>query len=103
MWVAKRDAGDQFVLQFKPFEGEPVVLGKVASTCTPHETFLNEKALIIESCGPKSNDTFLDVWTTDGKKLWTARRDGREVWPTFAYTATGARYAQGLLQVSHYG
>jgi hypothetical protein len=73
----------------------------VASTCTPHENFLNQKALVIESCGPKSPDTFLDAWTTDGKKLWNGRRDGHLVWPTFAYSRTGKRFALSLLHVSH--
>jgi hypothetical protein len=97
----KRDQGDAFLVRFMPFVGESVLLGKVASTCTPHETFLNQKALVIESCGPKSTDTFLDVWTTDGKKLWSGRRDGHQVWPTYAYATSGDRFAEGLLQVSH--
>ncbi len=97
----KEDEGDNFVLRFIPFKGEPVLLGKVASTCTPHENFLNEKALVIESCGPKSTDVFLDVWTIEGKKLWSGRRDGRLVWPTYAHATTGERYAESLLQVSH--
>ncbi len=93
---------DEFQIRFVPFAGQPVVLGKVASTCTPHETFLNQKALVIESCGPKSPDTFLDVWTTEGKKLWSGRREGHLVWPTFAYSQTGDQFAVGLLRVNHY-
>jgi hypothetical protein len=96
-----KDAADQFVIRFIPFAGQSLVLGKVASTCTPHENFLNPKALVIESCGPKTTDTFLDAWTTEGKKLWNGRRDGHLVWPTFAYTRTGDRFAVGLLRVSH--
>jgi hypothetical protein len=92
---------DQFLVRFMPFEGEPVALGKVASTCTPHENFVNPKALVIESCGPKSADTFLDVWTTEGKKLWSGRRDGHLVWPTFAQSASGDRFALGLLHITH--
>ncbi len=97
----KHGQGDDFVIRFMPFQGDPVVLGKVASTCTPHETFLNQNALVIESCGPKSTDIFLDVWTTAGKKLWSGRRDGRLVWPTYAQASTGERFAEGLLQVTH--
>jgi hypothetical protein len=99
--VARDKEEDQFVVRFVPFAGESSILGKVASTCTPHETFLNQKALIIESCGPKSPDTFLDAWTTDGKKLWNGRRDGHLVWPTFAYSRTGNRFALSLLHISH--
>ena len=92
---------DQFLVRFVPFSGKTVLLGKVASTCTPRENFVNQKALIIESCGPKSSDSYLDAWTTDGKKLWSSQRDGHFVWPTFAFSATGTRYAVGLLHVTH--
>jgi hypothetical protein len=92
---------DQFLVRFVPFGGESLILGRVASTCTPHENFLNQKALVIESCGPKSSDIFLDAWTTDGKKLWTGRRDGHLVWPTFAYSRKGDRFALSVLHVSH--
>ncbi len=97
----QRNEEDDFVIRFIPFKGDPVVLGKVTSTCTPHESFLNQKALVIESCGPKSADVLLDVWTIEGKRLWSGRRDGRLVWPTYASATTGDRFAQGLLQVAH--
>jgi hypothetical protein len=99
--VARDKSQDQFLVRFVPFEGESLVLGRVASTCTPHENFLNQKALVIESCGPKSPDVFLDAWTTDGKKLWNGHRDGHLVWPTFAYSRKGDRFAISLLHVSH--
>ena len=100
--VAKDKGEDQFLIRFIPFYGVSLVLGRVASTCTPHENFLNQNALIIESCGPKSPDVYLDTWTTDGKKLWSGHREGHLVWPTFAYSRTGDRSAVSLLHVSHY-
>jgi hypothetical protein len=100
--VLKDKGEDQFLIRFIPFYGVSLVLGRVASTCTPHENFLNQSALIIESCGPKSPDVYLDTWTTDGKKLWSGHREGHLVWPTFAYSRTGDRFAVSLLHVSHY-
>jgi hypothetical protein len=99
--VAKEKSEDQFLIRFFPFEGQSVVLGKVASTCRPHENFLSQNALIIESCGPKSPDAYLDAWTTDGKKLWSGRREGHLVWPNFAYSRTGDRFAVSLLRINH--
>jgi hypothetical protein len=90
---------DDYVVRFIPFHGQPVVMGMVASTCTPRETFLSAKALMIASCGPNTADMFLDTWTIDGKKLWRGRRDGETVWPTFAVALDGSRFAIGLLQV----
>lgn len=92
---------DEFLVRFVPFVGDSVILGRVASTCTPHENFLNQRALVIESCGPKSPDIFLDAWTTDGKKLWNGHRDGHLVWPTFAYSRKGDRFALSVLHISH--
>jgi hypothetical protein len=99
--VARGKGEDQFTVRFIPLEGKEIVLGKVASTCTPRENFLNRKALVIESCGPKSTDVFLDAWTTEGKKLWNGTRDGRMVWPSFAYARTGDRFAESVLRISH--
>jgi hypothetical protein len=99
--VGKGKAEDEFLIRFMPYAGESTVLGKVASTCTPHENFLNQSAIIIESCGPKSSDAFLDAWTTDGKKLWSGHREGHFVWPTFAYARAGDRFAVSLLHIAH--
>lgn len=90
---------DDYAVNFVPFHGKPVMLGMVASTCTPRESFLNAKALMIASCGPNTADMFLDTWTIDGKKLWRGRRDGETVWPTFATALDGSRFAIGLLEV----
>ena len=99
--VGKGKTEDEFLIRFMPYAGESTVLGKVASTCTPRENFLNQSAIIIESCGPKSSDAFLDAWTTDGKKLWSGHREGHFVWPTFAYARTGERFAVSLLHIAH--
>jgi hypothetical protein len=100
--VTKDKGEDQFLIRFIPFEGESVVLGRVASTCTPHEEFLAPQALMIESCGPRSPDVYLDAWTTEGKKLWNGQREGHLVWPNFAYSCTSSRFAVALLRVNHY-
>ena len=101
-YVAVREEKENdYIVRFIPFRGEQVKLGTVTSTCTPHETFLNSKALMIESCGPDTDDTYLDTWTIDGRKLWRGRRDGHAVWPTFAMAQNGSRFAVGLLQAAH--
>ena len=99
--VAKDKGEDEFLVRFISFGGQELVLGKVASTCTPHENFVNPNAMMIESCGPKTSDVYLDTWTTAGKKLWSGHREGRLVWPTFAYSRSGGRFAVSLLRVSH--
>jgi hypothetical protein len=90
-----------YLIEFFPFGGKEVTLGSVRSTCQPRETFLNDQTAMIESCGPNTTDTFLDTWTIDGKRLWSGRRDGHALWPTFALAQDGRRFAIGLLRVMH--
>ncbi len=99
--AVREEKENDYLIRFVPFHGQQVTLGTVASTCTPSETFLNAKALMIESCGPDSDDAYLDAWTIDGKKLWRGRRDGHAVWPTLARAQNGSRFAVGLLQATH--
>ena len=99
--TVREERENDYVVRFNPFHGQELTLGTVASVCTPRETFLNSQALMIESCGPNSDDIYLDTWSIDGKKLWRGRRDARAVWPTFATAQSGTRFAVGLLQASH--
>jgi hypothetical protein len=92
---------EDYLMQFVPFKGQEVTLGNIESTCLPRETFLNDTTVMIESCGPNTSDAFIDTWTIDGKKLWSGRRDGHAVWPTFALAQSGNRFAVGLLRVFH--
>ena len=92
---------EDYLMQFVPFKGQEVTLGNIESTCLPRETFLNDTTVMIESCGPNTADAFIDTWTIDGKKLWSGRRDGHAVWPTFALAQNGSRFAVGLLRVFH--
>lgn len=90
----------QFKITYHPFHGDPAELGIVNSTCNPGEKFLNERVFVIESCGPDSPDILLDAWAVDGRKLWRGRRDSHAVWPRFAFSENGSRYAVGLLRIS---
>ncbi len=96
-----REKDDEFVMHFIPFQGQEVILGKVNSSCTPRERFLNANVLMIESCSPVTDDVLLDTWTIDGRRLWRGRRDGRSVWPTFATAQNGSRFAVGMLRTTH--
>ena len=95
----REEKENSYRLTFLPFQGQKVVLGDVASTCTPRETFVSADALMIASCGPDTPALYLDAWTIDGKKLWSGRRDGSTAWPTFARAINGSRFAVGLLRV----
>lgn len=96
----REEKENDYRITFLPFHGQKVVLGYVASTCTPRETFLSATALMIASCGPDTPALYLDAWTIDGKKLWQGRRDGLTTWPTFSMALNGSRFAVGLLRVN---
>lgn len=91
---------NDYEIRYTPFHGRSSVIGDVMSTCTPRETFLSSKAVLIQSCGPDSQDFYLNAWTIDGKNLWSGRRDGHLVWPTYATALDGGRFAVGVLDAN---
>lgn len=91
---------NDYEIRYAPFDGRSSVIGDVMSTCTPRETFLSSKAILIQSCGPNNQDFYLNAWTIDGKNLWSGRRDGHHVWPTYTAALNGSRFAVGVLDAS---
>lgn len=95
--TVKEVKSNDYEVRFVPFQGRETLLGDVMSSCTPRETFLNSKAVLIQSCGPNSPDFYLNTWTIEGGNLWSGRRDGHHVWPTYATALNGSRFAVGVL------
>jgi hypothetical protein len=100
--AVSRKKDDIHLVRFIPFDGKPVTLGSVASTCTPRENFVSSNVFVIESCGPKSPDLYLDAWSINGKNLWRGRRDGHNVLPVYASARNGSRFAVATLLTNHY-
>jgi hypothetical protein len=92
--------GDHWMLRYRPFSGEPTVIGNVESSCEPKEDPLNDKTTGVTICASRGADHVMEAISLDGKMLWTYRWDNHYIWPTKAASASGRRIAFSTLRVS---
>ena len=92
--------GEQWMLRYRPFSGEPSVIANVASSCRPIEGPLNDHATLVTVCPDRGTDHILQAISLTGKTLWTYHRDGHFIWPTQAVSQSGRRIAFSTLRVS---
>jgi hypothetical protein len=94
---------DQWVVQNKPFSGEPAVLGQIKSACTPTVEPLSDSVVMTMGCFGGTSDHTVTVFSVQGKGtvLWQNRWQGRYIWPTFEFAENGTRFAYGSLQLNH--
>jgi hypothetical protein len=92
--------GDQWMLRYRPFKGEPTVIGKVESSCRPNEDPLNDRTTVVTVCPNRSADHILQAISLQGKMLWTYRWDSHYIWPTTAASQSGRRIAFSTLRVA---
>ncbi len=92
--------GEQWMLRYRPFHGEPSVVANVASSCRPHEDPLNDHTTLVTLCPDRGTDHILQAISLTGKTLWTFHRDGHFIWPTQAVSQSGQRIAFSTLRVS---
>ena len=92
--------GDHWMLRYRPFSGEPTVIGSVESSCEPKEDPLNDQTTVVTVCTNHSADHILQAISLKGKMLWTYRWDSHYIWPTTAASQSGRRIAFSTLRVS---
>jgi hypothetical protein len=93
--------GAHWMLRYRPFSGEPTVIGSVESSCEPKEDPLNDKTTVVTVCANRSADHILQAISLKGKTLWTYRWDNHYIWPTTAASQSGRRIAFSTLRISH--
>jgi hypothetical protein len=93
--------GAHWMLRYRPFNGEPTVIGSVESSCEPKEDPLNDRTTVVTVCTNRSTDHILQAISLEGKMLWTYRWDSHYIWPTTASSESGRRIAFSTLRVSH--
>jgi hypothetical protein len=93
--------GEHWMLRYKPFQGEPTVIGNIASSCRPHEIQVNDKTTVVSICADRGDDHIEQAISLQGKMLWTYRWDNHYIWPTTAASESGRRIAISTLRVSH--
>jgi hypothetical protein len=94
-------AYSHWLLRYVPFTGTPRIIADVPSSCQPTVKFLNGETVLVNQCKEKSDEHLIQALSMDGKTLWQQRWDTRYVWPTFAYSENGERFAYSSLQLSH--
>jgi hypothetical protein len=92
--------GDHWMLRYRPFHGEPAVIGDVASSCHPGEIPLNDRMTFVSTCPGKGDDHVLQAMSLRGKTLWTYRYDSHYIWPTRVTSESGRRIAFSTLRVA---
>jgi len=92
--------GNQWMLRYRPFNGEPSVIASVASSCKPNEDPLNDETTVVTVCTNRSADHILQAISLKGKTLWTYRWDSHYIWPTTTASQSGRRIAFSTLRVS---
>ena len=92
--------GDHWMLRYRPFQGEPSVIGDVASSCHPNEIPLNDRLTFVNTCPGKGDDHVFQAMSLQGKMLWSYRWDSHYIWPTTAISERGGRIAFSTLRVA---
>jgi hypothetical protein len=92
--------GGRWMLRYRPFSGEPTVIGNVESSCQPKEDPLNDKTAVVTVCTGHSADHVMEAISLEGKMLWTYRWDSHYIWPTTAASESGRRVAFSTLKVA---
>jgi hypothetical protein len=93
--------GDHWMLRYKPFKGDPSIVGEVASSCPPSESSLSSKTVFVGTCPEHGSDHIFQAMTLAGKTLWSYRWDSHYIWPTTATSQNGRRIAFSTLRVTH--
>jgi hypothetical protein len=92
---------DEWVIEAKPFKGEPAIVGEVKSACTPSLITLSDTVVLTVGCFGGTSDHAVTALSLKGTVLWQNRWQPRYIWPTFEFAENGSRFAYGSLEIRH--
>jgi hypothetical protein len=92
---------DHWQLNYLSFSGEKKVFGDVLSTCTPTEVAATPAVSLLITCHAKTDDHLVQGIDADGKVLWESWWDSNQIWPAFANSRDGSRFAVSRLRAAH--
>ena len=93
--------GDEWKIQFHPFEADEKTLIKVHSTCTPSEDFISADVVMLDLCSAKSADRYVSAVNLAGKELWKGEWDARFVEPNLSFASGGRNFAISWIVANH--
>lgn len=85
--------------RFVPFHGESRNLRRIESACPLIEEPLSGDALLVIACSGNVGEHVAAAIAMNGRLLWQQRWPGNRLWPMFATTESGTRFACSYLNV----
>lgn len=91
---------NRWLVMFQPFNGKPVQVAKVESTCGPPLFPLSNDAFLVTTCVSTLNYHVLLAYNREGNELW------RDEWlnnlsrPVFAFAANNERFAVATVRTN---
>lgn len=88
------DDTKQWVLEEQRVDKKMEKVGKVWSGCAPQVQTLSSDVVLALGCMPNGEDgNAVAAMKLGGELLWRDRWESRYIWPTFAFTENGSRFA----------
>ena len=97
----RQGKGKQWDVVMNPFHGDEHTITSIASTCQPTVQPLSQQTFLTRACQPFSADFLIDAFDLSGRKLWEQTWQSRFTWGTYAYSASGNRFAYGSVELDH--
>ncbi len=98
---AEHGKGKQWAVSMHPFHGDSHAVTTVTSTCQPRLEPISARTFITQSCLPVSTDRLVEAFDLGGHKLWEQIWQSRFAWGSFAFSASGSRFAYESIEVNH--
>lgn len=95
-----RGTGDEWVLNMNYFKTGSHILGSVASTCAPNNTFITDQLILATGCDSSQSIRLVAI-TTEGRILWDDLNPPTAVWPVQFQSDNGLRIGFETLSVTH--
>lgn len=89
-----------WMLTHVPFHGEPQPMTEMDSPCRPTLQVLSANVTLAEGCWGSGSDHKVEAMTLAGRVLWQQTWSNKYIWPTFAFSGDGTRFAYASIQVS---
>lgn len=94
---------NQWVLRKTYFHGNPKEFGTVHSSCMPSMRPLSETVVLAVHCSANrmEGNKVVTAVSTDKGILWIEQWQEKYVWPHFAFSTDGTRFAYESLEMNH--
>lgn len=92
---------DHWQLTYLPFLGEKKLFGDVLSTCSPTIVAATPAVSLLITCHARTDDHLVQAINADGKLLWESWWANNQIWPAFANSRDGSRFAVSRLRATH--